>query len=94
MASIVGEQKSLPQLLSFTHFPVTSSVAVAIPEVQVANVIPVCVWKEWYKKILLKEKWREKEGETECALNAYIPVQAQYVTDCTVFMVIKASKSG
>lgn len=60
MGSIVGEQKSLPQLLSFTHFPATSSVAIAIPEVQVANLIPVSVWKEWYKKILLKEKWREK----------------------------------
>lgn len=49
MGSVVGEQKSLPQLLSFTHFAVTSSVAIAIPEVQVANVIPVCVWKERYK---------------------------------------------
>lgn len=33
----MGEQNSLPQLLSFKHVPLASSVAIAIPEVQVAN---------------------------------------------------------
>lgn len=56
MASIVGEQNNLLQLLSFKHFPAAPAFAIAIPEVQGVNVIPMSVQREQYKKILLKEK--------------------------------------
>ncbi len=46
MGSIVGEQNNLLKLLSFKLFPVTSSFAIAIQEVQGRNIIPVSVQRE------------------------------------------------
>ncbi len=73
----MGEQNNLLKLLSFKHFPVTSSFPSAIPEVQARNIIPVSVQRESYKKILFKEKGRENEGEIESdrvCLKAYVRV--------------------
>lgn len=71
MGSIVGEQNNLLKLLSFKHFPVTSSFALAIAEVQVRNIIPASAQREWYKKIPFKEEVRESVMEelraAECA---------------------------
>lgn len=63
----MDEQNNLLKLLSFNHFPVTSSLAIAIPEVQARNIIPVSVQKQSDKAILFKEKVREKLKATECA---------------------------